>query len=56
MAVRYNLERPKIFLKISLRGGFVNPCNKKVLGRHRANMDMKFVLDAYPCAALIMTT
>ena len=54
VVMRYNLERPKIFLKRSLRELFVNPYNKKILSLHPPNMDIQFVLDAYACATYII--
>jgi len=36
------------------RDGTLNAYNRNILGLHRANMDIQFILDAYACCSYII--
>ena len=52
--VRTTLKRAKIFLRRNLKDIRTNAFNEEILRRHRANMDLQFVLDPYACVHYIL--
>ena len=52
--VRSTIKRSKIFLKRDLKDIRSNAFNEEILKRHRANMDLQFVLDPYACVHHIL--
>ena len=52
--VRTTIKRSKIFLKRDLKDIRTNAFNEEILRRHRANMDLQFVLDPYACVHYIL--
>ena len=51
--IRTTLKRSKIFLRRDLKDIRTNGFNEEILRRHRANMDLQFVLDPYACVHYI---
>lgn len=54
-AIRSSLQRPRIFLKRNLSEIRINSYNSLMLKSWSANLDVQFVLDAYSCAAYIVS-
>ena len=52
--IRTTLKRSKIFLRRALKEIRTNAYNEEILRRHRANMDLQFVLDPYACVHYIL--
>ena len=52
--IRTTLIRSKIFLRRDLKDIRTNAFNEEILRRHRANMDLQFVLDPYACVHYIL--
>ena len=52
--VRTTLRRSKILLRRDLKDIRTNAFNEEILRRHRANMDLQFVLDPYACVHYII--
>ena len=52
--IRTTLKRSKIFLRRDLKDIRTNAFNEEILRRHRANMDLQFVLDPYACVHYIL--
>ena len=52
--IRTTLKRSKIFLRRDLKDIRTNAFNEEILERHRANMDLQFVLDPYACVHYIL--
>ena len=52
--IRTTLKRSKIFLHRGLKDIRTNAFNEEILRRHRANMDLQFVLDPYACVHYIL--
>ena len=52
--IRTTLKRAKIFLRRDLKDIRTNAFNEEILRRHRANMDLQFVLDPYACVHYIL--
>ena len=52
--IRTTLKRAKIFLRQDLIDIMTNAFNEEILRRHRANMDLQFVLDPYACVHYIL--
>lgn len=55
MVLRSTLQTPKLFLKRSLSEIRVNSYNELILRSWQANIDVQFILDAYACAAYIVS-
>ncbi|KAH9388427.1 hypothetical protein TYRP_023493 [Tyrophagus putrescentiae] len=57
MAIRQSLDknRSKIFLRRSPAEVNINNYNIRLLGLHRANMDIQFVLDPFACVKYILS-
>lgn len=53
LALRASIKRTTVFLKRSCKELMINPYNKSMYVRHRANMDIQFVTDPYGAAAYI---
>ncbi|CAF1065793.1 unnamed protein product [Brachionus calyciflorus] len=51
--LRWSISLAAVFLKRSCKDIMMNPYNKKIFVRHRANMDIQYVIDPYGCAAYI---
>lgn len=54
-AIRSSLQRPRVFLKRKLSEIRINSYNKLMLKTWAANIDIQFVMDAYSCAAYIVS-
>ena len=54
LAIRSTLKRSKIFLKRAPHQIRTNGYNKQILLRHRANIDLQYVLDPYACVHYIL--
>ncbi len=52
-ALRCSISRLTVFLKRDCRAIRVNPYNKDIILRHRANMDIQFVVDPYGIALYV---
>ena len=52
--IRTTLIRSKIFLRRDMKDIRTNAFNEEILRRHRANMDLQFVLDPYACVHYIL--
>ena len=55
LAIRSSRNCPTIFLKRSPNELRINKYNAACLSALRANMDIQFVLDVYPCAIYIVS-
>lgn len=55
MALRSSLKSPKVFLKRDVSEIRVNSYNEMILKCWQANIDVQFILDAYACAAYIVS-
>lgn len=55
IAVRSSLTAPKLFLKRNVAEIRVNPYNDLMIRCWEANIDVQFILDAYACAAYIVS-
>lgn len=55
MALRSSLKTPKVFLKRDVSEIRVNSYNEMMLRCWQANIDVQFILDAYACAAYIVS-
>ena len=55
LAIRSSRNCPTIFLKRSPNELRINKYNAACLSAWRANMDIQFVLDVYPCAIYIVS-
>jgi len=55
-AIRSSLNKPQVFLRRQFSDRLLNAYNINILGLHRANMDIQFILDAYACYSYIITT
>ena len=53
LALRAPLKRSTVFLKRNSNEITINPYNRQIMLRHRANMDIQFVLDSYGVAAYL---
>jgi len=53
LALRTSIISPTVFLKRSCRELMLNQYNKKLIVRHRANMDIQFVTDPYGAAQYV---
>jgi len=53
-AIRSSLKKPQVFLRRQFSDRFLNAYNRNILGLHRANMDIQFILDAYACCSYII--
>ena len=53
-SIRSTLRRSQVFLKREPMDIRINGFNKEILLRHRANMDLQFVLDPYSCVHYIL--
>ncbi|CAF1152961.1 unnamed protein product, partial [Brachionus calyciflorus] len=45
--LRWSLSRDTVFLKRTCKDIMMNPYNKKIFVRHRANMDIQYVIDPW---------
>ena len=52
-ALTASIKRTTVFLKRSSNDIMVNPYNKQIYVRHRANMDIQFITDPYGAAAYV---
>lgn len=55
LAIRSSLKSPKVFLRRSIAEIRINPYNQILLRSWEANIDVQFILDAYACAAYIVS-
>jgi len=46
-AIRSCLNKPQVFLRHQFSDRLLNAYKRNILGLHRANMDIQFILDAY---------
>ena len=53
LILRSSIKRSTVFLKRNCRELMLNPYNKFIICRHRANMDIQFVTDPYGAAAYV---
>jgi len=53
-AIRSSLKKPQVFLRRQFSDRLLNAYNRNILGLHRANMDIQFILDAYACCSYII--
>jgi len=53
-AIRSSLKKPQVFLRRQFSNRLLNAYNRNILGLHRANMDIRFILDAYACCSYII--
>ena len=51
--LRSSIKRSTVFLKRTCKDLMINPYNKQIYMRHRANMDIQFVTDPYGAAAYV---
>lgn len=54
-AIRSSLNTPKVFLKRNVSEIRVNAYNNFILRCWEANIDVQFILDAYACAAYVVS-
>ncbi|XP_076081637.1 uncharacterized protein LOC143052478 [Mytilus galloprovincialis] len=54
-AIRWSMTRPRVFLKRELSEIRINSYNPVMLKCWSANIDVQFILDAYSCAAYIVS-
>ena len=54
VAIRFTLDRPKIFLQRKPTEMRINSYNNNILSLHRANMDLQFILDPYSCVQYVL--
>jgi hypothetical protein len=52
-AIRSNIMQAKVFLKRTSAEIMINPYNKNIIVRHRANMDIQYVLDSHAIVAYV---
>jgi len=52
-ALRYSITRITVFLKRDSRSIRINAYNKELIVRHRANMDIQYILDPYGIALYV---
>jgi hypothetical protein len=53
MALRSSIRQSKVFLNRNSSEIMINPYNKMIFVRHRANMDIQFVLDSHAIVAYV---
>ena len=54
LALRSSISRRTVFLKRDVRSIRINPYNKKMILRHRANMDIQYVVDPKQAALYVV--
>ncbi|XP_075158165.1 uncharacterized protein LOC142231442 [Haematobia irritans] len=54
LSLRSALKKPKIMLIRRFEDRMVNAYNPTILGLHRANMDIQYILDPYACCSYII--
>jgi len=53
-AIWSSLKKQQLFLRRQFSDRLLNAFNRNILGLHRANMDIQFILDAYACCSYII--